>query len=173
MNCIKSEKSKTMIEQITNFFSRIGKQEVPFVDVKETKTQLFFIPASEIVGKEETQGGLITDLKVSGDWTFREIKIVGEPKIIDKKRGIARVVQEIEVNYDNSEDISSIFQHIQNINLPVSVLRIDEQGNAFLMGENKGLKLISFTENSVKLSGEEDDIFYKVSPECAAKIVNS
>ena len=161
-----------MIKQITDFFSRIGKQDVPFIDVQEKKTQLFFIPASEIIGKEETSGGLITDLKVSAEWKFREIKIVGEPTIVDKKRGIARVVQEIEVNYDNSEKISEIFQHIKNINLSVSVLRIDEQGNAFLMGENKGMKLISFTENSVKMSGEEEDIFYKVSPECAAKIIN-
>ncbi len=161
-----------MIKQIADFFSRIKTKEVPFIDVKERKTRLFFIPASEIIGKEETQGGLITDLKLSENWKFREIKIVGEPKITDKKRGIAKVVQEIEVEYDDSEKISDIFQHIQNISLTVSVLRIDEQGKAFLMGENKGMALVKFTLNFIHLAGEEEDIFYKVSPECVSKLLN-
>ncbi len=161
-----------MIKQVAEFFSRVGKKDVPFIELKDRKTKLFFIPASEIIDKEETQGGLSTNLKLSDDWKFREIKLSSEPKIIDKKRGIARVVQEIEAEYDNSEKISEIFQHIKNISLTLSVLRIDEQGNAFLMGENKGMHLIHFDEKTLTLKGEEEDIFYKVSAECASKIIN-
>jgi len=161
-----------MIKQVAEFFARVGKEDMPFIELKDRKTRLFFIPASEIIGKDETQGGLITDLKLSENWKFREIKLLGEPKITDKKRGIARVVQEIETEYDNSDKISDIFQHIKNISLTLSVLRIDAQGNAFLMGENKGMHLIRFDEKSIKLAGEEEDIFYKVSVECASKIIN-
>jgi len=161
-----------MIKQITDFFSRTGKKEVPFIDITEKKTQLFFIPSKEIIGKEETKGGLITDLKVSPTWKFREIKIIGEPKIIDQKRGIAKVVQDIELEYNNEDNIFEIFEHLRIIDMKISILRIDQQGNAFLMGENNGMKLVSFTESTLKLSGEEQDIFYKVSPECIQKLIN-
>ena len=145
---------------------------MPFIDVSEKKIQLFFIPANEIIGKEETKSGVITDLTVSPTWQFREIKIIGKPIIIEKKRGLAKVVQDIELEYDNSDNIFDIFAHLKIIDMKISILKIDEHGKGTLMGENNGMKLVNFTKNTLKLSGEEQDVFYKLSAECVQKMIN-
>ncbi len=137
----------------------------------EIKDRLYFVETSLIKHKEEDKTGVITNIELEDNNKFNEIHLTANPRIVNIKRGANKVIQDLELSYDNPGAIRHILQDIIDRKKTISILHIDTYNHAFLYGEHTGLTITELTNETIMLEGEEADIFYKVSDELAQKLI--
>jgi len=141
--------------------------------MKNTNPVFFYIQRKFITKKEDDKSGLIILLELAEGKSFRPIHVIGKCSVVEKKRGISKVLQEVEMSYDNKNRVFEDLYQSKSMNEGISILYKNELGMFSLLGENYGMKVTELSEQTIKFSGEEDDTFYKLSPELAAKLTES
>ncbi len=149
-----------------DFFQSLFKKN----DKDEIKDKLYFIKTENILHRDEDKRGLIIGFDLDPKYEFYEIKITERPKIINKKEGVSKVIQDLSLVYGNPGAIKSDLEGIRDTKKGLSILHINEYNKCFLYGEHKGLEIVELTENSIVLEGEESDSFFEVDYNLSQKI---
>jgi len=158
-----------ILKLITSFFDFRSEEEK--LDDNIIYDKLLFVQTKAIKHKDEHRSGLIENIELAKGEEFREIILTTPPHIIDKKQGIAKVKQELELEYENSNNIFDILKELKAQKKTISVLHINTLNNkCSLFGENNGMNIIELSETKILLKGEEEDIFYNVSTDFFNKI---
>ncbi len=132
--------------------------------------RLFFVETSKITDREYSKSGILEKLVLTEGSVFREIKLTTKPKIVNMQRGANKIIQDLQLDYNNGSAISGILEQIKVNNKTVTIIHLNPTKQAFIYGEHKGLTVMELTENKLMLEGEEADIFFKVSAEVVSEL---
>lgn len=146
-----------------------------FGKVENVKKQdrLFFMKTENVLETEENKSGVIVAIKHDEKYKFEEIKLSELPVVIMKKRGISKVIQNLEIKYENPGAVFYDLSEIKKRKKGVSILHISHKNNSFLYGEHQGLEIMELTENKIILEGEEADVFFAVDFNLAQNIIHA
>jgi len=150
-----------MLKFLTRFLG-LSDEEAELA-LKRANEKMFFIETSKILHKDETQSGLIQNIKLAKNAKFHEIVLTDSPKVDEKKFGMSKVIQNVALFYENDDQIFDLLDEIRNNKKTISVLYVTKDNKCSLLGENKGLQITELGHHTIKMEGEENDVFYKVS----------
>lgn len=147
------------------FLKLFGKAK--HVTPKAPKEELYFIETALLGAKKETQAGLIESVKINENGSFRKLKFTGEATIESKHKGISLVVQSVNLDFVAPFLYKDTFTEGKKAKISFSLIHKTPKGEYELFGENKGMQVTEITDTHLKLRGEEDDAFYKLTKDCA------
>lgn len=129
--------------------------------IATSKNRYFYIFREDIAKTEEDKKGLITNILLKPGKIFEELKYENAD-VKEQKRGIAKVLIDVLLEFEEDENYHIKLSKIKNADKPISILSIDKYNNCSLLGEHNGLKIIDLDKNRVIFEGEENDAFFKV-----------
>lgn len=129
---------------------------------------LAWIPRVKILENQEDNQGMTTDLILKSGASFVEIEVGQQIKVTSKKKGLSAVEHEV-IFKENSAPTNLIEQAAREAG--ITFLYRNDDGELLILGEGEGLKMTHREDGSVVFSGQEKDVFYRVSEECFKKLM--
>lgn len=147
-------------------------ETIPNKGLKKVQDQkMFYVLTSQITEIKDDKSGLIQEIELIPKVKFEEITLTDDPIVEEKHRGVSTVQQKIHLKYEKNEILYEHLLENANNNKKISILYIDEFQRCFLFGENIGLDIEVLTTKEIHLQGEEKDVFYKVTYDCAKSLI--
>ena len=147
-------------------------ETIPSKGLKKVQDQkMYYVLTSQLKDIKDDKSGLIYSIELEPKVEFEEITLTDDPIVEEKHRGVSTVQQKVHLKYEPNEILYEHLLEAANSNRKISILYIDEYQRCFLFGENVGLDIEVLTTKEIHLQGEEKDVFYKVTYQCAKSLI--
>lgn len=131
---------------------------------KATGVLIAWIPTSDILDIHEDSKGVTVSLRLKSGSRFRLLPQVNQLRVQSRKKGLSLV--EHSVSFSGSDAAVKELLEYAGQKKNISFLHRNVDGRKFLLGEKTGLRLVDQETDGLLFTGEEADVFYKVSDSC-------
>lgn len=136
---------------------------------KSSNRVLAWALTSDILDNKEDKQGVSVDIVLRKDRQFRILKNLKHLSISSHKRGLTKVKHHVEFTLKDEDKLE--FDAIISHGKSISFLYRTEEGVVLFLGERNGLLGIEDENGKYVFTGEENDVFFKVSDDCFYKLL--